>query len=220
MGAVAVESAAGATGGSRVGSGLVVRGPAVLRHGVRGHEAASGSRRPGAIRRTPICSVQLLPAQGLARCAGRVGLACGALRTRRRFRMTGLRSYQAFRLTTVFAEFPKHRIGHSEVLLMPAPRARGSGMRRRRASIYSMEATKWRIARNPPEKRAKNARDRKSANRKTNAGRAPRRSAPTRAARGRRRPDIAGITPGPQPLRGETKRKKPDLWSFPPSRFL
>src|SRR6185295_585167 len=54
----------------------------------RGHE--DSVRQPPsarAIRRTPTCSVQLLPGAGPRPCAGRVGLACGGLRTRRRSRI-------------------------------------------------------------------------------------------------------------------------------------
>lgn len=86
-------------------------------------------------------------------------------------------------------------------------------MRRRRASIYSMEASKWRIGPNQHSKSAqKNVPDRKSASRKTNAGRAPRRSAPTRrAARVRKTRISPASRPARSLLHGETKRAKPEF---------
>ena len=117
------------------------------------------------------------------------------------FELTGLRANQAFCLASVFAELPKHGIGHS----VSPPGAGAAGSRLGDAETtrkYILDGGLEMANRTKPtlEKRAKErARQekRKQKDERRASAKALRANSPRRA--GDEDPDIAGITPGPQP---------------------
>jgi hypothetical protein len=111
---VAAESLEGAVGANHVGSGHVVCRTKVLLACASGAtRAALSGRRREPPEGLPFVPFLIRQAQGITLVRAKLALHAESFVHDGNLELTGLRSNQAFRLATVFAELPKHRIGHS-----------------------------------------------------------------------------------------------------------
>jgi hypothetical protein len=110
---VAAESSEAAVGANRVGSGQAVSRTKVLRDASGATEAALSGRRREPPEGLPFVPFLICQAQGIALVRAKLALHAESFVHDGDLELAGLRSNQAFRLATVFAELPKHRIGHS-----------------------------------------------------------------------------------------------------------